>query len=550
MVYKSIQSIVKKFRFWILATLFWAVLVQISFFFIQNSQAKSLMGAIHGQLRNDLDISNFQFISRNLMDLETLGTIKCIEFKLEGSLPKSILSTTFRGRCHSQSILLNGAAIQSQLKALNGDVFSLSFISLNNTAFIFSLWFIRVVGILLITSFYLYQKEKSEKERTLFELELKHSKMLIEVASQTSHDIRSPLSALTMLVSTLDEISEDKRILIRNATQRINDIANDLLQKGKPISHTNLLSSDHDNDKNIADRAEPIEKSIELIPSLIDVIVSEKRIQYRDNSGLEIETDLNDSFGAFAQINSNELKRALSNLINNSVESFNNYQGQVQVGVKKTTLDQIEIVIKDNGKGIPPQILAKLGQRGVSFGKDGIQSGSGLGVFHAKKTIESFGGIFQIESTKGNGTLIRMTLPLADTPNWFANVIDLTDKKYLITLDDDISIHQIWTDRLKSASYKSIEHLRFQSGDAFVQFVNSNISKLRETLFLVDYELLNQNRTGLDLIETLGIEKYSILITSHYDETSIRSRAADLHLVILPKALSGFVPLKMAKPKV
>jgi signal transduction histidine kinase len=485
------------------------------------------------------------------MDLEALGTIKCINFRLEGDFPKSILDTSYRGGCSAQSLLLNGASIQSELKALNGDVFNLSFISLNNATFIVALWFIRIVGLGLIASFYLYQKEKSEKDRALFELEQKHSKMLLEVAAQTSHDIRSPLSALSMVIGTLKEIPEEKRILIRNATQRINDIANDLLQKGQKNDQKTTQNAEL-TELASGNQSDSAKLNTEFIPALIDILVSEKRMQYREYSELDIETDLKDSFGAFAKINNNELKRVISNLINNAVEAFTNHQGRVKVGVKKISsgqAEQVEIFIKDNGKGIPKHILEKLGQMGVSHGKEGTQSGSGLGVYHAKKTAESFGGSFQIESTEGQGTLIKIILPLADSPAWFAGKIDLTGKKYLVSLDDDISIHQIWSGRLQSLGFRDIEHIKFQSGEAFSNYVNANINKLRQTQFLVDFELLNQSKTGLDIIEDLGIEKYSILVTSRHEEASIQSRAARLRLSILPKSLAGFVPIEMEAPK-
>lgn len=380
---------------------------------------------------------------------------------------------------------------------------------------------------------------------------LESEAVFASVAKQVSHDIRSPLSALTMVAGSLNEIPEDKRILIRNATQRINDIANDLLQKGQKSDFKN-----HKIIMNAADgtqrSSETLKLSIEFIPALIDILVSEKRMQYREYSGVEIEVALKNSFGAFAQINSAELKRVISNLVNNAVEAFNYHEGKVTVGVRKVTIGevpQVELFVKDNGKGIPKHVLEKLGKMGVSHGKDGTQSGSGLGVYHAKKTAESFGGSFRIESTEGQGTLIKIILPLAEAPSWFANKIDLTGKRYLVSLDDDISIHQIWSGRLQSLGFFDIEHIKFQSGDAFSQYVNANINKLKQTLFLVDFELLNQSKTGLDLIEDLGIEKYAILVTSRYEEISIQSRTSYLRLSLLPKALAGFVPFERQAPK-
>ncbi len=187
-----------------------------------------------------------------------------------------------------------------------------------------------------------------------YELEKIHSekaKILSSITSQVAHDIRSPLSALTMITGSLTEIPEDKRILIRNATQRINDIANGLLQTGKAMT---TLDS-------VAAHSAVNMKSIEFIPALVDILVSEKRMQFREHSTLEIHTDLKNSFGSFSEINSTELKRVISNLINNAIEAFDNFNGTITVGVQKYNTSvgsSVEVLV------IPP-FLTEAKSRGL-----------------------------------------------------------------------------------------------------------------------------------------------------------------------------------------
>lgn len=54
-----------------------------------------------------------------------------------------------------------------------------------------------------------------------------------KIFRQVSHDIRSPLSALTMLTDRLSSLPEESRILLRSSVNRINDIANQLLSRSK-----------------------------------------------------------------------------------------------------------------------------------------------------------------------------------------------------------------------------------------------------------------------------------------------------------------------------
>jgi len=66
----------------------------------------------------------------------------------------------------------------------------------------------------------------------------------------------------------------------------------------------------------------------------MDMLVSEKRMQYRASANLDIETDFQESYGSFANVNKKELQRVVSNLINNSVEAFENNKGKIIVGIK------------------------------------------------------------------------------------------------------------------------------------------------------------------------------------------------------------------------
>jgi signal transduction histidine kinase len=116
--------------------------------------------------------------------------------------------------------------------------------------------------------------------------------------------------------------------------------------------------------------------------------------------------------GISARVPKGELSRALSNLINNSVEAIDQGQGIVWISLACNGSENV-IQIRDNGKGIPTKHLLDLGSPGFSFGKGDLdQSGNGLGLFHAKTTIENLGGRIKIESTEGLGTTISLILPL------------------------------------------------------------------------------------------------------------------------------------------
>lgn len=360
-----------------------------------------------------------------------------------------------------------------------------------------------------------------------------------DIAKQVAHDIRSPLSALSMVIGTLGNLPEEKRLLIRNAVQRINDIANNLLLQDKKRMKV---------EKSLQEGISGSPHSIELVSPLLDTIVSEKRIQFRNKIHIEIEADISMGYGLFVNIDSVEFKRIISNLINNSVEALPN-KGKVIVSLRGD-LNWVSVIVSDNGKGIPKEVLAKLGVKGVTHGKDGTHSGSGLGIYHAKSTIESFGGEFQIQSTVDTGTSITIKLPREVAPSWFVEKLVIMDNSSIVILDDDNSIHQIWTGRLQSiqASGQKVQLVHFSAGAEFENYIRETPQS--DTLYLVDYELLNQATTGLDIIEKLQISKQSILVTSRYEESNIKQRCAKLNIRLIPKPMAGFVPIEVKKMKI
>lgn len=279
-----------------------------------------------------------------------------------------------------------------------------------------------------------------------------------------------------------------------------------------------------------------------MLAAAIDTIVSEKRIQYRNRQNLEIEIQYGQAYGLFAEVNPSILSRVLSNLINNSVEAIGD-AGKIVISLDSTE-HQIVISCVDNGRGIPPSILSKLGMSGITYGKKG--TGNGLGIPHAKNAMESYGGRLEIESVPNQGTKVSLVLPRAKTPSWFTKNLDLKTEQILVSIDDDQTIHQIWQERLASEGDKTkgIKHLTFSNVEnAETWWISLPDPERKSVQFLVDYEFYGKSGNGLDFIETLNCMDRSTLVTSRFDELLVRYRAENLGVRIIPKGLSPLVPI-------
>lgn len=207
-------------------------------------------------------------------------------------------------------------------------------------------------------------------------------KATTDLARQVAHDIRSPLTALNTVVDMSSELSPDKRQLIRSAAERISQIAEDLL----------------------LDRDSKLQRQ-ENLYDLIDSVLAEKRVA---NEDVRIDFLCSSKEIGCARLDPANLKRIVSNILENSLESL------AQSNSKRISLDLSQtgntafLEIKDTGCGIPEGILRELGVKKVSYGKEG--RGNGIGLLNAIHKLKQNGDNFEIASKIGQGTIVRLTL--------------------------------------------------------------------------------------------------------------------------------------------
>lgn len=204
---------------------------------------------------------------------------------------------------------------------------------------------------------------------------------LEHVMAQVAHDIRSPIALLSSLVHHAHEMSDETRMMLRCALNRIRDITGTLLEKPK----TSLVP-------------------LPVFP-LIESAVQQMRMQFSNKNQIKIIINNFSGPDICAVFHPSDLERVLSNLLNNAFDALGDF-GQVLVKIRSAG-DKVFLEISDNGKGIPEEILPRLCQRRVTHEKVG---GSGLGLYHARITVESWGGTLDLKSIQGTGTTVTLTL--------------------------------------------------------------------------------------------------------------------------------------------
>jgi signal transduction histidine kinase len=213
---------------------------------------------------------------------------------------------------------------------------------------------------------------------------------------QVAHDIRSPLMALEAALKDTSGLSPERRHLLEQVNSRIKSIAEDLLSKSRELKAVPLVVAE----------AIPIAVPLNIeVNSSILAIVAEMNISF---SGGKIEfSGFDQEIHVFAD--QTDFQRVLSNLIQNAIESVSeNHEPRVHVGLRKYA-SRVQVTIIDNGKGIPGDILPKIGEEGFSFGK---AKGNGLGVSFANRKMMEWGGELQISSCVGQGTMVTLGFPI------------------------------------------------------------------------------------------------------------------------------------------
>ncbi len=220
-----------------------------------------------------------------------------------------------------------------------------------------------------------------------------------EFLSNVSHELRTPLTAILAFVETLEtgamedqESSQRFLSIIRKNASRMHGLIDDILE---------LTAIEGGN---VQLRAAPVE----LHPLVNDVIGSlaakafAQRIILTNNVGP----------GAVVYADARRLEQMLTNLIDNGIK-FSRENGTVIIQHESGTRDQI--LVEDNGDGIPAQHVERLFERfyRVDRARSRDLGGTGLGLAIVKHLALLHGGEVTVTSELGKGTTFTLHMPKA-----------------------------------------------------------------------------------------------------------------------------------------
>ena len=284
------------------------------------------------------------------------------------------------------------------------------------------------------------QGKNAELERVLADLRRAQDQIVTreklaalgELTAGVAHEIKNPLNfvknfseasaeLLTELAETLEESSEN---LTEDQRSLIQEISGDLTDNLERIrSHGERAN------RIVQDMLAMGRGSGERRPADINRLLDEHaRLAYHSaratdsNFQLDIQLDLDPGVGELEVI-PQDLGRVFLNMVGNACDATDEkrraaaeagegaepYAPTLWLSTRRGE-DQVEISIKDNGGGIPPDVIEKIFN--PFFTTKPTDQGTGLGLALSSDIIRQHGGAIRVESEPGQFTEMLIELPL------------------------------------------------------------------------------------------------------------------------------------------
>ena len=116
-----------------------------------------------------------------------------------------------------------------------------------------------------------------------------------------------------------------------------------------------------------------------------------------------------------------KMQHIINNLLNNAIK-FTESGGKIDVEVEKVNVsnnNQLQIIVKDTGKGISKEALPYIFERffqvmskTTTDSSDNTQGGTGIGLSLTKELVEMLGGTITVKSELSWGSLFTVLLPI------------------------------------------------------------------------------------------------------------------------------------------
>ncbi|MBL8774003.1 MAG: PAS domain S-box protein [Phenylobacterium sp.] len=243
----------------------------------------------------------------------------------------------------------------------------------------------------------LTERQAAERRFQDVQAELAHVSRLSamgEMASALAHELNQPLAATVNYIQgamlLLDRPEFDRDL----AREALSDAREQMLRAGSIIRRLREFVAKGET-----------EHSIENLSQLLEEAGALAMVGAKDR-GVRLRYDVATS-ARFVLVDRVQIQQVLLNLIRNAVEAMADAERrELTVGARDAPDEMVQIIVKDTGPGISPEIAEHLFQPFMTTKRDGM----GVGLSISRTIVEAHGGRIWAEPNPAGGTIFNFTL--------------------------------------------------------------------------------------------------------------------------------------------
>jgi signal transduction histidine kinase/ligand-binding sensor domain-containing protein/DNA-binding response OmpR family regulator len=267
-------------------------------------------------------------------------------------------------------------------------------------------------GLLILAALWLARRLILERERLRSRIEQERQEaqhmheldtLKIRFFTNISHEFRTPLS---LIITPLEKIIkkdiesglQQQLIMVQRNARRLLNLVNQLMDFRKmEVQEIKLFPTQGD-----------------IVPFIQELTTSFSDLSEKKQIHLDFHSNVSTLSMSY---DPDKIEKIIFNLLSNAFK-FTPEHGNISVDLQLQSPEQLAIMVKDNGIGIPAEQQEKIFERFFQHDIPGslVNQGSGIGLSITREFVKLHGGSISVDSTPDMGSCFTILLPVEHQP--------------------------------------------------------------------------------------------------------------------------------------